>query len=323
MTRILITGVNGFAGSHLARLLCKENKYEIFGIVSLNGELNLIKDLLNDIFIKSLDILDEKSLHDFIKLASPQYIYHFAAKISTQQSLENPVDIYKTNVWGTYNLLEAVKRINIRSKILIASSSHVYGNVSKTTLPITEDFPLKPITPYGVSKVVQELLAYQYAYNNEMLQVVVSRAFNSTGPGEKEYLVCSSIAKQIARIERGIADPVIFVGDLTCKRDIIDIRDMVKAYHILATIDNGCKGDIYNICRGESYSIKDLMGILLTFSNKKNIVIKSDSSHMKKNDIRDQYGSNQKLKMLCGWQPSIPIEQTLFDLLEYWRNKEG
>jgi GDP-4-dehydro-6-deoxy-D-mannose reductase len=185
--------------------------------------------------------------------------------------------------------------------------------------PISEQSPLRPLSPYGVSKIAQTMMGYQY-YMNYGIHVVGTRAFNYTGPGENASFVCSAFAKQIAEIEQQRKPPVIHVGNLDARRDFTDVRDVVRGYWL--ALERGKAGDVYNVCSGTSYSIRQALDLLLNMSFKKGIEVVPDPDRLRPSDVPIQVGDFSKIKHQTGWEPTIPFEKTLEDLLEYWRTQE-
>ncbi|MCK4306651.1 GDP-mannose 4,6-dehydratase, partial [candidate division WOR-3 bacterium] len=220
-----------------------------------------------------------------------------------------------SNIIGELNIFEAIRRAKINPWIQIAGSSEEYGMVHSDEVPIKETNPLRPLSPYGVSKVAQDLLAYQY-YMSYKLNVVRTRAFNHSGPRRGNVFVCSEFAKQIAEIEKGKREPVILVGNLDAQRDFTDVRDIVKAYWL--GLDKCKPGEVYNICSGKAYKISEVLDILISLSKVK-IEIKEDPSKMRPSDVPYLGGDSTKFRDATGWKPEIPFERTLKDLLNYWR----
>lgn len=295
--KALITGVNGFVGPYLKRHLL-DNGFEVIGTdISFGRDVDC-----------EIDLLDREGIEKLIIKTKPSLIFHLAAQSSVKLSWAKPDLTRNINVQGTKNLLDAVKNNIPESKILIVSSADVYGIPKK--VPVNEDSELNPVSPYGKSRVEQERLALSYGLN-----LVVTRSFNHTGRGQKPIFVCSDFAKQIAEIENG-KKAVINVGDVTIKRDFTDARDIVIAY-LLAL--QKCKfNEVYNICRGTVYSIKQILDILVSFTDKE-IRIRQDKTKLREKDIPLMEGNNSKFVKATGWKPNIPIEKTLKDLLDYWR----
>jgi len=315
--RVLITGVTGFAGSHLAELLLEKGSIEIHGIERWRSKQENIAHIKKDLAIHECDIKDISSVRRVLEEVRPDKIFHLAAQSFVPASWSAPAETLNTNVLGQLNIFEAVRHIGINPWIQIAGSSEEYGLVHEEELPIKETNPLRPLSPYAVSKVTQDLLAYQYqrSYN---LNVVRTRGFNHTGPRRGEVFVCSNFAKQIAQIEKGIKEPVIHVGNLEARRDFTDVRDMVKAYW--ASLEKCEPGEVYNICSNKTCSIKEALDTLLRFASVK-VEIKQDPKRMRPSDVPVLFGDNSKFVKQTGWKPVISFEQTLEDLLNYWRGK--
>lgn len=314
--RCLITGITGFAGSHLAELLLKKG-HEVFGTSRWRSKTENIDHIKSKIKLIEADMRDSHSMDKVIKEAKPDYIFHLAAQSFVQASWVSPADTMETNVIGTINLLEAVRRANISPVIQIACSSEEYGEVKQDEIPIKETHQLRPLSPYGVSKVAEDMLGYQY-FKSYGLKIIRTRGFNHTGPRRGEVFVTSNFSKQIVEIEKGKKDPVIFVGNLTAVRDFTDVRDMVNAYLLAA--EKGIPGEIYNICSGKGHKIQEVLDLLLSFSKIK-IKVQQDPSRMRPSDVMILIGDNSKFVKQTGWEQTIEFEQTLKDLLDYWRER--
>ncbi len=312
MKKVLITGVSGFVGSHLAEY-CLTKEAEVHGTVRWRSQVENLENIKN-LNLHECDLTDASSIRDIIKEVKPDYIFHLAAQSYVKASWTNPSQTLTNNIIGELNLLEAVRNAHYRPRIMIAGSSEEYGN---TETPLTEEDPLLPLSPYGVSKVAQDLLARQYE-KSYGLDIVVTRAFNHTGPRRGDVFVCSSFAKQIADIEKGEIPPIISVGNLDAERDFTDVRDMVWAYWL--ALEKGEKGEVYNICSEQTIPIKNILRKLLSMS-KINIEVRKDPKRMRPSDLKVLVGNCSKFKKATGWKPLIKIEQTLEDLLNYWRNK--
>jgi GDP-4-dehydro-6-deoxy-D-mannose reductase len=213
------------------------------------------------------------------------------------------------------NIFEAVRRERLDPRIHIAGSSEEYGYVKPDELPIKETNPLRPLSPYAVSKVTQEMLAYQY-FRSFGLKNIVTRGFNHTGPRRGHVLATSNFAKQIAEIEAGKRPPVILVGDLSSKRDWVDVRDMVRAYWL--ALEKCEPGEVYNIGSGVARAVGDVLNILLSFTDVR-IEVRQDPARLRPSDVKVLQADVTKFKQATGWEPQIPFEQTLLDLLNYWR----
>lgn len=311
MSNILITGITGFTGFYLVEYLEEIKKnMNIIGIGrhAPNNEYNYE-------FIKC-NLLNSDIIKDIVKAVKPDYVFHLAG-LTRSNNLKL---LYDVNVIGSINLLEALKAIKelVDPKILILGSSAEYGIVKENELPISENNHLRPITHYGVSKVSQDLLGYQY-YANYGLKIIRVRPFNLIGSGQSTDFVCSAFAKQISKIEKRNSKPELFVGNLEPKRDFIDVRDAVKAYGKVLQTEN--YGEVYNIGSGRSYSIKKALDILLSMTNR-NIVVKTDINKLKKSDVPNQVSDIRKIKREVGWEPEKSLEKSLKDMLDYERNRD-
>lgn len=324
--QILITGITGFVGSHLAEyLLGREEEFKVHGIRRhFRSSTENIVSILDKIELHECDIKDPSAVREVMEAVRPDIIFHLAAQSFVQDSFSSPLVTLATNVEGTLNILEAVRELRARDAtynpfIHIAGSSEEYGLVEKDEIPIKEENPLRPLSPYGVSKVAQEHIALQY-WRSYGLRAIVTRAFNHTGPRRGDVFATSNFAKQIAEIEAGKRPPLLFHGNLETVRDFTDVRDMVKAY--LLVVLHGKPGEVYNICSGRGYSIRQVVDILRDFSGVR-LEMRPDPGRMRPSDVPLLVGSFEKFNRATGWKPSIPFSQTLRDLLEYWRSKVG
>ena len=311
-----VTGITGFAGSHLAELLLKKG-YQVHGLCRWRSRTENIEEIRKKIHLIEGDLLDPHSLQEAMMNVRPDLIFHLAAQSFVPASWSSPAVTLKINVIGSCNLFEAIRAARIDSIIQIASSSEEYGLVKSSEVPIKETNPLRPLSPYGVSKAAMDYLGYQY-FKSYGMRIVRTRGFNHTGPRRGEVFVCSSFAKQIAEIEKGKQEPVMKVGSLTAKRDFTDVRDMVNAYY-LAT-QKGKPGEVYNICSGKAIEIEKVLDLLLGMSKVK-VKIEQDPTRMRPSDIPILQGDCSKFKRQTGWKLKIPFEKTLKDLLNYWREK--
>ena len=312
--KALITGITGFVGSHLAELLLSKG-YEVYGIARWRSSTENINHIKSKLSIIEADLNDAHSFYNAIQKIKPDEIYHLAAQSFVPTSWTAPADTMKTNVIGTINLFEAVRKAGIDPKIQVACSSEEYGLVKPEETPIKETNPLRPLSPYGVSKVAQDMLSFQYS-KSYALNVVVTRGFNHTGPRRGEVFVCSNFAKQIVEIEKGLKKPIISVGNLEAIRDFTDVRDMVKGYNL--ALEKGIPGERYNICSGKGYKISEVLDMLLKMTDK-DIKIEKDPARDRPSDVPILLGDNSKFIKQTGWKPEIPFEKTLKDLLDYWR----
>lgn len=319
--KTLITGIAGFTGIHLAEYLLSPDRHndniDLYGIDIVRELGEDAQRVLEKAEVLTCDILDKEETKNTLEEIKPDRIFHLAGLTFDPDSHQSPEKFYSINVFGTINLLEAVKQLGINPLIHIACSSAEYGLILEKENPVMETNHFRPISPYGISKLAQDMVGYQY-YKNHGLRVVRTRAFNITGPGEKGNFVCSNFARQIALIEKGKQEATIYVGNLDSKRDFVDIRDVVQAYWL--AVDKGISGEVYNLCSGKAYSIGEMLNILLQMT-KENIVVKQDAERMRPSDIPLQVGSFQKFHKQTGWEPIISLQETLKDLLNYWRRK--
>ncbi|OGG08328.1 GDP-mannose 4,6-dehydratase [Candidatus Gottesmanbacteria bacterium RBG_16_43_7] len=314
--KAFITGIAGFVGSHLAELLISE-KYDVYGLCRPRSKTDHIDSITHKLHLEDADLLDSHSLYTTIARIKPDYIFHLAAQSFVPTSWVSPSVTLEVNIVGTANLFEAIRQAGIEPIIQIACSSEEYGLVNMEELPIKETNPLRPLSPYAVSKLAMDYLGYQY-FQSYKVKIIRTRGFNHTGPRRGDTFAESNFAKQIALIEKGKKEPLISVGNLEAQRDYTDVRDMVRAY--LLAIEKCDPGDVYNICCGGAVKIKDLLDILLSFSKIK-VEIKSDPARMRPSDVPILIGDNSKFVKKTGWSPKIPFHKTMEDLLNYWRSK--
>ncbi|MBI4436605.1 MAG: GDP-mannose 4,6-dehydratase [Candidatus Omnitrophica bacterium] len=315
--KVLITGITGFVGSHLAEYLLTKKNVEVYGIERWRSKEDNILNIKEKIRLSYCDLRDASSVHEIIRKIKPERIFHLAAQSFVLSSWMAPAETLTTNIIGELNLFEAVRELGLHPRIHIAGSSEEYGSVLEKELPVKETNPLRPLSPYGVSKVGQDLLAYQY-HQSYGLYVVRTRAFNHTGPRRGEVFATSNFAKQIALIEKRRQEPVVKVGNLTSRRDFTDVRDVVKAYWL--ALEKGEKGEVYNICSGKDYTMRQVLNLLLQMAKVKP-KIKQDPRRMRPSDVMRLLGDNTKFRKLTGWKPEIPFRKTLKDLLNYWRER--
>ena len=315
--KALITGITGFVGSHLAELLLSKG-FEVYGIKRWRSKTENIEHIMDQLNLKEADMRDGHSIYNVIEDVKPELIFHLAAQSFVPTSWQAPADTMVTNAVGTLNLLEAVRKLDIDPVIQIAGSSEEYGLVLPDEVPIKETNPLRPLSPYGVSKVAADRLGYQY-HRSYGMKIVITRSFNHTGPRRGEVFVTSNFAKQIAEIEKGAREPLIRVGNLEAQRDFSDVRDVVRAYFL--STQKCDYGESYNICSGKAWVIKDLLDKLLEISEVKDIKLEQDQTRMRPSDVQILRGDCSKIMEKTGWKPEIPFEKTLTDLRDYWRER--
>jgi len=316
--RVLITGITGFAGSHLADYILQnhpENK--VHGTVRWRSRMENILHIKDKIELHEADLKDLVSLKKCLDEAKPDLIFHLAAQSFVPSSWRCPSETFTINAVGQINLFEAVLSLKLSPKIQVAGSSEEYGLTLPDETPMKETNPLRPLSPYAVSKVAQDLLAYQY-YKSYGLRTVRTRGFNHTGPRRGEVFICSSFAKQIVEIEKKKRESIIYVGNLEAKRDFTDVRDIVRAYWL--SLEKGKEGEVYNIGTGKTISMKEVLDILLSLSNT-NIKIEVDPERLRPSDVPVLLSDCSKFVQLTGWEPEIPFKQSLNDLLDYWRER--
>ncbi|MCL4459097.1 MAG: GDP-mannose 4,6-dehydratase [Chloroflexi bacterium] len=345
--KVLITGITGMAGSHLAEYLLGLGGIEVYGLyrwrsrmenlsdLAANNKLNIIGQGGNITSVQDLermlktnsrpdsvnliegDIADAFSLKRLVGGLRPDRIFHLAAQSYVPASWNAPADTLHLNIVGQVNLLEAVREASIDPLIHVAGSSEEYGLVYPNEVPVKETNPLRPLSPYAVSKVCQEMLAWQY-HKSYGLRTVVTRGFNHTGPRRGHVFVTSSFAKQIAEMEKGRNPAALYVGDLTSQRDWSDVRDVVRAYWL--ALEKGIPGEVYNVGSGVSRTVKEMLDILLSMTSVK-IEIRQDPSRLRPSDVKILLADCKKFRHQTGWVPVIPFEQTLRDLFDYWRQR--
>lgn len=314
--KALITGIAGFVGSHLAELLIQKG-FEVYGLCRPRTKMDHIESIIDKLHLEDADLLDSHSLYGMVSRIKPDYIFHLAAQSFVPTSWVSPSVTLEVNIIGTANLFEAVRQAKIDPVIQIACSSEEYGLVHPNEVPIKETNPLRPQSPYGVSKLAMDYLGYQYFCSYKM-RIIRTRGFNHTGPRRGETFSTSNFAKQIALIEKGKQEPVIHVGNLDAERDWTDVRDMVKAY--LLAVEKCDPGDVYNICVGSAVKVGDMLQTLLSMSKVK-VEVRQDPARMRPSEVPVLIGDNTKFVQKTGWKPEIPFEKTMEDLLNYWRSR--
>lgn len=314
--KALITGITGFAGSHLAELLLKEG-YEVYGTTRPRSKTDNIDHIKSKLNLHDADLLDSHSLYSIVSDIRPDFIFHLAAQSFVQSSWASPANTMEINAVGSVHLFEALRRAKVDCIVQIAGSSEEYGLVLPNEIPVRETNPLRPLSPYAVSKVAMDYLGYQY-HQSYGMKIVRTRGFNHTGPRRGEVFVTSNFAKQIAEIEKGKKEPIIEVGNLDAQRDWTDVRDMVRAYQL--SVQKCEYGEVYNICSEKAVKISDMLDLLLSFSRVKPKIVKYPS-RMRPSDVPVLLGDCLKFKKATGWKPQIPFKKTMEDLLNYWRER--
>lgn len=316
--RVLITGITGFAGSHLAEYILNAHpEVEVSGIIRWRSRTENIRAVRDRVRLYEADLKDVVSLRGALAAAKPDRIFHLAAQSFVPASWKLPAETFTANAVGEINLFEACRMLRLNPRIQIAGSSEEYGQVFPDEIPMRESNPLRPLSPYAVSKVAQDLLGYQY-HKSYGMRIVRTRGFNHTGPRRGEVFVTSCFAKQIAEAEAGSREPVVRVGNLEAKRDFTDVRDMVRAYWL--ALEKGKSGDVYNIGSGQAFAIQEVLDLLLGLSRVR-LEVRVDPDRLRPSDVPILLADSSKFKNLTGWEPRIPLRKTLEDLLNYWRER--
>src|SRR5881296_3109857 len=315
--RILITGITGFVGSHLTEWALSRGA-DVIGALRWRSNTEHIEHLRDRLTLIQSELRELSSARDLVERARPDYIVHLAAQSFVGASWQTPAETLMTNAIGQMNLFEAIRQLGSASRFLVIGSSEEYGLVEPDELPIRETNPLRPLSPYAVSKVAQDLMGWQY-FKSYGMHVVRARAFNHTGPRRGSAFATSNFAKQIAEMEAGLREPVVLVGDLKPTRDFSDVRDIVRGYWTL--LERGTPGEVYNLCSGVDWSIERVLAFLIGKSTLPHIEIRQDAARLRPSDVPILRGSRAKIESALGWRGTIPLEQTLTDLLEYWRQR--
>ena len=323
--KAFITGITGMVGSHLADYLLENTDWDIYGLVRWNDKMDNIEHLMDRINRKDRielvygDINDLSSLLVCFSNTKPDYVFHLAAQSYPKTSFDSPLETLETNILGTAKVLDAIKHLGLDPVIHVCASSEVFGRVPKEFLPIHEDVTFHPASPYAISKVGTDLVGRFYAEAYGMT-VMTTRMFTHTGPRRGDVFAESTFAKQIAMIEAELIPPVIKVGNLDSLRTWSDVRDAVRAYHLLVT-KNPIAGEYYNIGGSFSCSVKDMLSYLMSLSTRKDIVVVTDPDRLRPIDADLQVPDTKKFKEHTGWEPTISFEKTMKDLLDYWRQQ--
>jgi GDP-4-dehydro-6-deoxy-D-mannose reductase len=315
--RVLITGITGFVGSHMAEYALAQGA-EVFGSSRWRSMTDNIEHLRSRITLIESDLRDMSSVRALVDGVAPSHVIHLAAQSFVATSWQAPAETLSTNIISQVNLLEAIRALKLSPRILVVGSSEEYGLVHEDEIPIREENPLRPLSPYAVSKVAQDLIGFQY-YKSYGLHILRSRAFNHTGPRRGDVFLESSLARQVAEIEAGLRPPAVRVGDLKPRRDYSDVRDIVRGYWVL--LERGEPGEVYNLCSGRSWAIQEVLDFLLAQSTVKSISVEIDPARLRPSDVMVLEGDPTKIGTATGWKTEIPFERTLTELLDYWRER--
>jgi GDP-4-dehydro-6-deoxy-D-mannose reductase len=315
--RALITGISGFVGSHLAEYLLEHTDWQVAGTVY--GPEENIEHLRDKLELYPAELSELETVVSILKQAKPDYIFHLAAQPLVSLSRRDPWGTLAINIHLQLNILEAVARLGSTASILVVGSSEEYGLVRPDELPIKETNPLRPTSPYAVSKVAQDMLGLQYHLSHKLFAVRV-RSFNHIGPRQRPGFVAPDFASQIAEAEAGLREPVIRVGNLEPQRDFSDVRDVVRGYHLLIT--QGKAGEVYNLGSEQAHPVREMLETLMALSRVP-ITVEQDSERLRPTDVPMIVSDCTKIREQTGWRPRTSFEQSLRDVLDYWREQVG
>jgi GDP-4-dehydro-6-deoxy-D-mannose reductase len=301
MKRLMVTGLDGFVGRHVKQAV-ESLRDGRFQLVEARG---------------AIELREPATLQQAIEETRPDYVLHLAAQSFVPASVKDPRATYEVNFFGTLNLLQTLKAGGFRGRMLYVGSAEEYGAVRDEDLPVVESCPLRPRTPYGVSKAAAELLCYQWT-QDQGFEIVMSRPFNHLGPGQAEHFVVPDFAKQVTEIKLGRREPVLKVGAIEVTRDFTDVRDVVQAY--LALMERGESGEAYNVCSGREYSIREILEELIRLAEVECRII-VDNARLRAVERKRNRGSFEKLAKCTGWNPRITLTESLRDVLAYWELK--
>ncbi|NJN67243.1 MAG: GDP-mannose 4,6-dehydratase [Chloroflexaceae bacterium] len=313
--RVLVTGINGFVGGHLAEHLLSLGGWEVWGVA--RQERHRLSHLREYVRLIPADVGNPSQVSEAILRVRPQAIFHLAGQAFVPESFQDPATTLTTNLLSLLYIFQALLSHHLAARVLVVGSYEVYGQVDPNDLPIDEATPLRPTSPYGVSKVAQDMLALQYHLSHH-LDVVRVRPFNHIGPRQNERFVASAFARQIALVEKRLLPPVISVGNLNAQRDFTDVRDMVRAYRL--AVERGEAGQVYNIGSGQPVTIRDMLDHLLAASHVE-IAVQNDPQRMRPIDVPTVVCDARRFRAQTGWEPQIALSQTLQDLMQDWRGR--
>ncbi len=313
--RALITGINGFVGGHLAEHLLALGEWDLYGLAR-TPEL-VLPQLRGAVQLVCADLSNPAQTAAAIARVQPQVIFHLAGQPFVPESFRDPATTLTTNVLATLYILLALIDQRLSTRVLVVGTNEEYGQVRPEDMPLDENVPLRPTSPYGVSKVAQSMLALQYHLSHK-LDVVRVRPFTHIGPRQNDRFVSAALARQIARIEHGLQPPIVQVGNLGAQRDFTDVRDIVNAYTMV--VQHGVSGEVYNVGSGRALPIRTLLELLLAASTAQ-VEVRLNPELMRPIDVPLVVCNANRLRSCTGWEPRIPLEQTLADILDYWRER--
>jgi GDP-4-dehydro-6-deoxy-D-mannose reductase len=312
--KALITGVDGFVGGHLAACLAAQPDMTLVGTTW--GATDRYPHLTSlDVELHQIDLTEANATYQLLATTRPDHIYHLAGQSFVPESFEHPWETLRNNIQSQLNILLGIIQSGLTARVLIVATADVYGSVAPHEVPTNEQQPLRPSSPYSVSKVAQDMLGLQYFHSHKVAAIRV-RPFNQIGPGQNQRFVIPAFASQIAAIEKGRQEPIIHVGNLAARRDFTDVRDMVQAYQLL--MHRGEPGEVYNIGSGQALSIQELLDMLLALTSTP-IQIQVDPARFRPIDTPIMQSDNSKIQAATGWKPVYTIEQSLADILAEWR----
>ncbi|MCI4445280.1 MAG: GDP-mannose 4,6-dehydratase [Candidatus Aminicenantes bacterium] len=316
--RVLITGISGFIGSHLADYICSNiQNVELYGFIRPRTSLQNLARVADKIKLYEGDLKDFTSLLYVLAETSPERIFHLAGQNSISSSWNIPGETLAVNTLGTVNLLEALRELRLNPKIIMAGAGEAYGLAFSDELPMKETALFRPLNPFGVSKAAQDMLGFQY-FKSYGLKIIRARLFSAIGPRQPEYYFASSLAKQIAEIEKKKKEPILYAGNLENKRDYTDVRDAVRGLWLIS--EKGEEGEAYNLGSGQAWFGHEILKILLGMTRSK-IVLQTEEKRLRPSDPPILLADISRMIKLTGWKPQINLKQSLLDLLNYWREK--
>jgi GDP-4-dehydro-6-deoxy-D-mannose reductase len=313
--RALITGINGFVGGHLAEHLLAETNWQVFG-TAREPTLQL-PALRERVQATQADLRDASAVHELIREVQPDVVFHLAAQAHLPTSFRDPAGTLTTNILMQLHLFEAIRAAAIDPVIVVVCTGEEYGAVQPDEQPVNENTPLRPVNPYAVSKVAQDMLAFQY-FAAHKLKTIRMRPFNHSGPRQEDRYAITGFARQIARIEAGLQPPVVKVGNLQAQRDFTDVRDIVRAYRVAA--EQGEPGAVYNLGSGQPVAIQTILDLLLSMSQVR-IEVQTDPERMRPADVPLIACDAARFRQQTGWEPRISLDQMLRDILDDWRTR--
>lgn len=307
----LVTGATGFVGGHLIHELRTKTDWEVVGLARSESKFS------SDVRILRCDLRDPDAIEKVVARYKPAYVFHLASQSYVPQSIASPADTLQNNILGQVHLLEALRTAGNSPVVLVVSSGEVYGGVTEDELPIREDQPFRPRNPYAVSKATQDLLGYQY-FVSHGLRTVRVRPFNHVGPGQDDRFVVAAFARQIVEVERGRIEPTILTGNLDVERDFLDVRDVVKAYRLLAEVAPA--GEVFNVASGRPRKVGDILDKLVRISGV-DIEVARDPARIRQGEASVVFGDASRLQERTGWRPEVDLGTTLADTLDWWRSR--